>query len=41
LVRDIISDITYIDPPYNARQYVNFYHVLENLALWQKPEELE
>lgn len=41
LVREITSDITYIDPPYNARQYVNFYHVLENLALWQKPEELE
>ena len=41
LVRDIDADVAYIDPPYNARQYVNFYHVLENLALWQKPEELE
>ena len=41
LVREIEADIFYIDPPYNARQYVNFYHVLENLALWQKPEELE
>lgn len=41
LVRDIDADVVYIDPPYNARQYVNFYHVLENLALWQKPEELE
>lgn len=41
LVRKIEADVFYIDPPYNARQYVNFYHVLENLALWQKPEELE
>ena len=41
LVREIKADVFYIDPPYNARQYVNFYHVLENLALWQKPDELE
>ncbi|MCI5582994.1 MAG: DNA adenine methylase [Anaeroplasma sp.] len=37
----IKADIVYIDPPYNARQYVNFYHVLENLARWNKPEEFE
>lgn len=41
LVKEIKADVFYIDPPYNARQYVNFYHVLENLALWQKPEDLE
>ena len=41
LVKKIKADVVYIDPPYNARQYVNFYHVLENLALWQKPRELE
>ncbi len=41
LVKEIEADVFYIDPPYNARQYVNFYHVLENLVLWQKPEELE
>ena len=41
LVREIEADVFYIDPPYNARQYVNFYHVLENLALWRKPEDLE
>lgn len=41
LVRNIKCDIAYIDPPYNARQYVNFYHVLENLARWQKPTEFE
>lgn len=41
LAKKIVSDITYIDPPYNARQYVNFYHVLENLARWNKPMEFE
>lgn len=41
LVREIEYDIVYIDPPYNARQYVNFYHVLENLARWNKPTEFE
>jgi len=41
LVKTITSDITYIDPPYNGRQYVNFYHVLENLVRWQKPTEFE
>ena len=41
LIRKIEDDVIYIDPPYNARQYVNFYHVLENLAQWKKPEELE
>jgi adenine-specific DNA-methyltransferase len=41
LVRKIKADVIYIDPPYNARQYVNFYHVLENLATWEKPTEFE
>lgn len=41
LVKNIACDIAYIDPPYNARQYVNFYHVLENLARWNKPNEFE
>lgn len=27
------SDIVYIDPPYNSRQYDRAYHVLENIAL--------
>ena len=31
-------DITFIDPPYNSRQYSRFYHVLENIAKWEKPE---
>lgn len=41
LVRKIVCDIAYIDPPYNARQYINFYHVLENLVRWKKPTEFE
>ena len=41
LIKKIKADIVYIDPPYNARQYVNFYHVLENLARWEKPQEFE
>ena len=41
LAKKIKADIVYLDPPYNARQYVNFYHVLENLARWNKPTEFE
>ena len=41
LVKQIVCDIAYIDPPYNARQYINFYHVLENLIRWDKPTEFE
>lgn len=32
------ADVAYLDPPYNERQYVDCYHVLENIALWHKPE---
>jgi len=38
LSRKINSDIVYIDPPYNSRQYSRFYHVLENITKWEKPE---
>lgn len=37
LVRKISFDILYIDPPYNSRQYSDAYHLLENLATWNKP----
>lgn len=30
-------EVAYFDPPYNSRQYCDNYHLLENLALWQKP----
>lgn len=38
LVRKIKADVAYIDPPYNSRQYSRFYHVLDNLVTWEKPE---
>jgi adenine-specific DNA-methyltransferase len=31
-------DVIYADPPYNSRQYIASYHLIENLAKWQKPE---
>lgn len=37
LIKKIQTDLLYLDPPYNARQYINFYHILENLAEWKKP----
>lgn len=37
LARKIQTDIVYIDPPYNSRQYSRFYHVLETLTKWDKP----
>jgi adenine-specific DNA-methyltransferase len=38
LVQKITCDVLYIDPPYNSRQYCDVYHLLENLARWDKPE---
>lgn len=38
LVELCSSDIVYIDPPYNSRQYCDAYHFLENLAVNGKPE---
>lgn len=38
LVEEIDSDIVYIDPPYNSRQYCDAYHFLENVAHNLKPE---
>lgn len=38
LVSDIEADLVYIDPPYNSRQYCDAYHLLENVARWDKPE---
>jgi len=32
-----ICDVVYLDPPYNSRQYSDLYHVLENIARWEKP----
>ena len=38
LVKSIEADLMYIDPPYNSRQYCDAYHLLENVARWEKPE---
>lgn len=37
LVRSLSADLVYIDPPYNSRQYCDAYHLLENVARWEKP----
>lgn len=37
LVKEIEADIVYLDPPYNSRQYGDTYHLLENVARWEKP----
>jgi len=38
LARKIDVDLTYLDPPYNSRQYSRFYHVYENLVQWKRPK---
>jgi len=38
LSRKINSDLVYIDPPYNSRQYCRFYHLYETLVKWNKPK---
>lgn len=38
LIKNINCDLLYLDPPYNSRQYSDAYHLLENIAKWQKPE---
>lgn len=40
LARNIKADIVYIDPPYNSRQYSDAYHLLENVATWEKKKYL-
>ncbi|QNV38854.1 DNA adenine methylase [Rothia terrae] len=38
LVRNTSADIVFVDPPYNSRQYSRFYHLLEVLTKWEKPQ---
>ncbi|QOV90557.1 DNA adenine methylase [Humisphaera borealis] len=33
-----VPDVVYIDPPYNQHPYGSNYHVLNTIALWDKPE---
>jgi len=37
LVKKVKCDLAYLDPPYNSRQYCDAYHLLENIARWEKP----
>lgn len=37
LAKRIVADVVFMDPPYNSRQYSDAYHLLENVARWQKP----
>lgn len=38
LIKEISGDILYIDPPYNSRQYIPNYHVLETICKYDYPE---
>ena len=37
LIGQIECDILYIDPPYNTRQYITNYHLLETIARYDNP----
>ena len=37
LIEQIECDILYIDPPYNTRQYITNYHLLETIARYDSP----
>jgi adenine-specific DNA-methyltransferase len=37
LIHRLEGDVLYLDPPYNSRQYIDCYHVLENILRWDKP----
>jgi len=38
LIKKINCDIAYIDPPYNSRQYIANYHLLETIAKYDNPK---
>lgn len=38
IIKELRGDILYIDPPYNGRQYLPNYHVLETAAKYDFPE---
>jgi adenine-specific DNA-methyltransferase len=38
LIKIIEGDILYLDPPYNGRQYISNYHLLETVARYDNPE---
>lgn len=38
LAGEVASDLMYLDPPYNGRQYLPNYHILETIARYDYPE---
>lgn len=38
LVKHVKSDILYLDPPYNERDYCRYYHLPENIAKGRIPK---
>jgi len=38
ILPNIVGDLLYADPPYNSRQYLPNYHVLETIARYDNPE---
>lgn len=38
LAKQISSDLVYLDPPYNSREYLPNYHILETIARYDYPE---
>ena len=38
VARRVECDIAYLDPPYNQHQYGANYHLLNTIALWDKPK---
>lgn len=34
---EVESDLVYLDPPYNGRQYLSNYHILETIAKYDNP----
>lgn len=38
LIENIKTDLAYFDPPYNQRQYLPNYHVLETIAKYDSPK---
>lgn len=38
IAADIDTDILYLDPPYNERQYMPNYHLLETIARYDSPQ---
>lgn len=37
LLNKVNCDIAYVDPPYNSRQYISNYHILETIAKYDNP----